>query len=56
MIEKHSRCDCENREVETQIAFDIERDRYLCKHPSLWYLLAICDRYLYNHHTAWSLV
>ncbi|MBE9129043.1 XisI protein [Coleofasciculus sp. LEGE 07092] len=32
ILEKHSRCDCEDHEVETQIAFDIERDRYLCKH------------------------
>lgn len=32
IVEKHSRCDCEDREVETQIAFDIERDRYLMFH------------------------
>lgn len=32
IVEKHVRCDCEDREVETQIAFDIERDRYLMFH------------------------
>lgn len=32
IVEKNSRCDCEEREVETQIAFDIERDRYLMFH------------------------
>jgi XisI protein len=32
LIEKHSRCEGEDREVETQIAFDIERSRYLMFH------------------------
>jgi len=32
IVEKHSQLECEDREVETQIAFDIERDRYLMFH------------------------
>ena len=32
IIEKHSSCDCEDLEVETQIAFDRDRDRYLMFH------------------------
>ncbi|MGB3267235.1 MAG: XisI protein [Microcoleus sp.] len=32
IIEKHSRSDCEDPEVEIQIAFDRERDRYLMFH------------------------
>lgn len=32
IVEKHSHCDYEAQEVETQIAFDIERDRYLMFH------------------------
>ena len=32
IVEKHSCCDCEDREVKTQIAFDIERDLYLMFH------------------------
>ncbi|MFB2921571.1 MULTISPECIES: XisI protein [Aerosakkonema] len=32
IVEKHSECDSDAREVETQIAFDIERDRYLMFH------------------------
>lgn len=32
IIERHSRCDCEDREVENQIAFDRDRDRYLMFH------------------------
>ena len=31
-IEKHSECDPDDREVETQIAFDVDRDRYLMFH------------------------
>jgi XisI protein len=32
IIEKHSSCDGEDPEVETQIAFDRDRDRYLMFH------------------------
>ncbi|NJK69542.1 MAG: XisI protein [Microcoleus sp. SU_5_3] len=32
IVEKHSRCNCEDREVATQIAFDIERNIYLMFH------------------------
>lgn len=32
IIEKHSTCDYEDPEVETQIAFDGDRDRYLMFH------------------------
>jgi hypothetical protein len=32
IIEKHSECNADNWEVETQIAFDLKRDRYLMFH------------------------
>lgn len=32
IVEKHGQCDSDDREVETQIAFDVERDRYLMFH------------------------
>jgi hypothetical protein len=32
IIEKQGDCDSDDREVETQIAFDVERDRYLMFH------------------------
>lgn len=32
IVEKHSECDSDDREVETQIAFDVDRDRYLMFH------------------------
>ena len=32
IVEKHSECDSDDREVETQIAFDNDRDRYLMFH------------------------
>ena len=32
IVEKHSECDPEDREVETQIVFDSDRDRYLMFH------------------------
>lgn len=32
IIEKHSSCGSDDREVETEIAFDIKRDRYLMFH------------------------
>ncbi|MBD2185681.1 XisI protein [Planktothrix sp. FACHB-1355] len=32
IIEKHSQCDSDDCEVETQIAFDVDRDRYLMFH------------------------
>ncbi|MFB2876746.1 XisI protein [Floridanema aerugineum] len=32
IVEKHSEGDSDDREVETQIAFDLERDRYLMFH------------------------
>lgn len=32
IVEKHSECDSDDREVETQIAFDGDRDRYLMFH------------------------
>jgi len=32
IIEKHSECNADDWEVETQIAFDLKRDRYLMFH------------------------
>lgn len=32
IVEQHSESDTEDREVETQIVFDLERDRYLMFH------------------------
>lgn len=32
IVEKHSLCHTDDREVETQLAFDFERDRYLMFH------------------------
>lgn len=32
IVEKHCLCDSDDREVETQIAFDVDRDRYLMFH------------------------
>ncbi len=32
IVEKNSDCNADDREVETQIAFDLERDRYLMFH------------------------
>ncbi|NEQ76331.1 MAG: XisI protein [Okeania sp. SIO2C9] len=32
IVEKHSEGDNDNEEIETQIAFDLERDRYLMFH------------------------
>ena len=32
IVEKHSECDPDDREVEAQIIFDLDRDRYLMFH------------------------
>ena len=45
IVEKHSECDPEDREVETQIVFDCDRDRYLMFHVARSTILLVSYDY-----------